>query len=104
MARHPKVKLDRLRDIGWQLWDPIGLLEPGADWRSAGFADEYDTYLLHAAGMVRNGAPVSAIAAYLYWVETEHIGLGESEATHARIDVVVQALMTASLWTEPGDA
>jgi hypothetical protein len=104
MARHPKARLDHLRDIGWRLWDPIGLLDADEDWRTAGFADEYDTYLLHAAGMIRKGEPASAVAAYLYWVETVTIGLGERETTHARIEAAVQALVEENLWTEPGGA
>ena len=51
MAERAKFKLSRLREIGWSLWDPIGL---------SGFEgtldDEYDSYLLQAAGRLWNGA------------------------------------------------
>ena len=25
----PRIRLSKLRDIGWTLWDPIGLLQEG---------------------------------------------------------------------------
>lgn len=64
-------------------WDPIGV---------AGVAeatDEYDGYLGHVAGMLRDGATVDDVAAYLRDVRVDHMGLGggrkakkrESEAT-----------------------
>ncbi len=49
----PKIKLSRLRDIGWSLWDLIGLLKSGQRWEDdecRPFANEYDAYLLNAAG------------------------------------------------------
>jgi hypothetical protein len=51
MTARPTFKLSRLREIGWGRWDRIGL---------SGFADkaddEYDSYLLQAAGRLW-GAP-----------------------------------------------
>jgi hypothetical protein len=45
MTPRPKFKLWRLREIGWRLWDPIGLigLEGTPD-------DEYDGYLHSGSG------------------------------------------------------
>ncbi|MBB4630217.1 hypothetical protein SAMN04244581_04955, partial [Paracoccus denitrificans] len=50
IATHPRIKLSKLRDIGWSLWDPIGLLDPESpagrwdDEANLSFADEYDSY------------------------------------------------------------
>lgn len=66
-----RVELDRLRQIGWDLWNPIGL--DGA-WRSAA-PDEYDDYLLHVADMIASGASDSDAAEYLMKIAAEHIGL-----------------------------
>ena len=58
MSKRPKLRLSRLRDIGWSLWDPIGLNDFGDDWESVTFADEYDSYLIKVAGMLKKVAPV----------------------------------------------
>lgn len=68
-----RFDLDRLREIGWSLWDPIGLkskLDEGYD-----IEDEYDAYLMRAAGMVANGVDEGQVAKYLVWVETDGMGL-----------------------------
>lgn len=52
------VEVSKLRDIGWSLWDPIGLLPQGASWRDEAcraFPDEYDAYLNQAAGLIYKG-------------------------------------------------
>jgi len=74
MAANSTVRLSRLREIGWRLWDPIGLaeLEGASRWE---VADEYDQYLLHVADMVRAGASVDEAAAYLVDIASEHMGL-----------------------------
>ena len=54
----PKLKLSRLRDIGWSIWDPIGLMGSEQNWDDEDcrpFADEYDSYLIQAAGQLRRG-------------------------------------------------
>lgn len=60
----PKVRIARVRDIGWNLWDPIGLLGEGghfpgkwSDDQNQRFADEYDRYLIDAAHQLRRGVP-----------------------------------------------
>ena len=40
MTKRPKIRLSRLRDIGWSTWDPIGLLENNQSWEDVGYADE----------------------------------------------------------------
>ena len=34
----PPLSLSRLRDIGFSLWDPIGILRPGEPWEVARLA------------------------------------------------------------------
>lgn len=77
MTSAPAVQLSRLRDIGWELWDPIGL----RDVRHEGCDDEYDAYLLQVVGRLRRGQPTSEIASYLIHIETVHMGLGSAPAT-----------------------
>lgn len=52
MSARPAFKLSRLRELGWALWNPIGL---GPPYKS--FADEYDGYLLQAAGQLWRAEP-----------------------------------------------
>ncbi|MGI9389304.1 MAG: hypothetical protein ACR2O1_04530 [Boseongicola sp.] len=87
-----RVKLSRLRDIGWSLWDPIGLLSKGDTWEDKSYADEYDAYLLQAAGRLRRDTPVGEVVDYLVWVETEHMGLDKHSGQIERIEAVVTAI------------
>ncbi|AOO84396.1 hypothetical protein BHK69_11850 [Bosea vaviloviae] len=52
--------LDRLRLIGWAHWNPIGLEGPPAT-----PADEYDDYLMQAAGMIISGSSEATVVDYL---------------------------------------
>ena len=83
----PRFKLSRLREIGWQYWDPIGLggLEHQPD-------DEYDTYLLLAAGRLWNGASQEEVVAYLIWTSTEDMGLAERPGDRERSTRAAKAL------------
>ena len=100
MTSRPKLRLSRLRDIGWSLWDPIGLLDNESDWKSAGFADEYDTYLVKVAGMLRNGESRDDAVAYLTRIETDHMGLSEAPGTRERAERVVEAINSDhSIWS-----
>lgn len=71
MSSTPKFQLSKLHEIGWSKWDPIGLAGLENGWP----ADEYDGYLLQAAGQIWNGSPDDVIADYLIKIETEHMGL-----------------------------
>jgi hypothetical protein len=97
----PKLKLSRLRDIGWSLWDPIGLLGPGQRWEEAqAFADEYDAYLIQAAGLLRRGTPDQDVIELLVSVETAQMGLGQQPDTYARARSTVAAIKADNdLWT-----
>ncbi|WP_145635238.1 hypothetical protein [Rhizobium sp. ERR 1071] len=96
----PTIKLSRLRDIGWSLWDPIGLLKPGQRWEDEecrSFADEYDTYLLNAAEQLRRGVATSTVIAYLVDIEANYMGLGQRPDTHERANSLVGAINADSL-------
>lgn len=99
----PKIKLSRLRDIGWSKWDPIGLLDDGERWSDAeclSFADEYDRYLIVAAGQLRRGAPEEEVVEYLVDIEANHMGLGTENRAEARAREVVAAIQAdEELWT-----
>ncbi|NSY39588.1 hypothetical protein [Leisingera sp. ANG59] len=99
----PKIKLSRLRDIGWSKWDPVGLLADDQSWDDEDclpFAGEYDGYLLHAAGQLRRGEPEESVARYLVDIEANHMGLGNSPGALKRANEVVAAIQTDSeLWT-----
>ena len=71
MTIRPEFQLSRLREIGWAKWDPIGLGNLDEGWP----VDEYDSYLLQAAGQIWNGQPDETVADYLVKIETEHMGL-----------------------------
>jgi|EndMetStandDraft_4_1072995.scaffolds.fasta_scaffold74443_3 hypothetical protein len=74
MAVYPKISLSALRGIGWGHWDPIGLAPMEGGWPT-GCADEYDSYLKHAADMCARGASREEIVAYLTQIASGHMGL-----------------------------
>lgn len=108
---HPRVKLSKLRDIGWALWDPIGLM--GSDGFFSGkwseeanlrIADEYDTYLISAASQLRRGEPRKQVVSYLVQIESEYMGLGEGPTSLERAEAVVAAILADdSIWTWPDE-
>ena len=88
MSGRPSFPLSRLREIGWSKWDPIGVGGPDHGWP----ADEYDSYLLQAAGQLWNGQPDEVVADYLVKIETEHMGLTAAPGIHARALNVAKAV------------
>lgn len=82
MALCPKIQLSRLREIGWKLWDPIGLAQDGSA-PDEGCADEYDGYLLHVVSMISRGASIEESAVYLTGIASEHMGLSVVDADAA---------------------
>lgn len=111
MNPHPRLKLSKLRDIGWNLWDPIGLLSSGGivfgrwtDEANRGFADEYDAYLISAASQLRRGEPSSKVIRYLVDIEANSMALGESSSSRERAEAVVEAILNDdSIWTWPDE-
>jgi len=88
MTNRPPFQLSRLREIGWAKWDPIGVGGPDHGWP----ADEYDTYLLQAAGQIWNGSSVEEVAEYLGTIETEHMGLTTAEDIQPRALIVAKSI------------
>lgn len=86
MSERVQYELSRLRKIGWEYWDPIGLV--GESWSN----DEYDAYLLQAFGRLWNGANTEEVADYLANVETEHMGLSEAADLEQRSRAAASAL------------
>lgn len=82
MTLYPKTQLSRLREIGWKLWDPIGLAHNGGS-PDEGCADEYDRYLLHAVSMISRGGSKDEAAVYLTGIASEHMGLSVVDADAA---------------------
>jgi hypothetical protein len=87
MSGRLRFKLSRLREIGWALWDPIGL---------RGFEgtpnDEYDSYLLQAAAQAEKGADVEDTVHFLASIEREHMGLDDSESVIPRARATAAAI------------
>lgn len=83
MKSRPQIDLGPLRKIGFDLWDPIGGGVP---------EDEYDTYLLKAAGHLWNGDALDQVAEYLVAVEAEWMGLGHAPGTKERALQVATAI------------
>lgn len=94
MVEQPKIKLSRLREIGWSEWDPIGLSQMGSDdWKDGGpCADEYDSYLLQVAGRLRRDEARENIVAYLEEIEMVHMGGGRVATTRTRAEATVAAI------------
>jgi len=88
MTSRPTFQLSSLREIGWAKWDPIGVGGPDHGWP----ADEYDTYLLQAAGQLWNGQSEEEVADYLVKIETEHMGLEAVSGIRPRALDVVRAI------------
>ena len=111
MRPQPRLKLSKLRDIGWSLWDPIGLLSSDgpssghwSDEANSGFADEYDRYLISAASQLRRGESHSEVVRYLLNIEAEDMALGEGQTYRERAQAVVAAIVAdEGIWTWPDD-
>ena len=106
IAPHPRIKLSKLRDIGWSLWDPIGLLDPESrpgrwdDEANLSFADEYDSYLISAASQLRGGTPRDEVVGFL--VEIRHMAMGDNPSARTRAEAVVDAILAdETIWTWP---
>jgi hypothetical protein len=86
------LQLSRLRDIGWSLWDPIRLLAAGEAWDNQPFANEYDHYLLEAAGRLRCGWSIEDATDYLMRIERDHMGLGTNASSRSRAETTAKAI------------
>jgi hypothetical protein len=80
----PSLKLSRLRDIGFERWDPIGVLSPEEHWKGHPAADEYDGYLTMAASLSRMGKPVDEVTGYLLEIVGDRMGLSVTSEQRQR--------------------
>lgn len=70
-------------------------------WENSPAADEYDCYLLKAAGMVRCNEGDDAAAQYLVWAESEHMGMGVGAETQTRAEATIAAIREdGELWND----
>ncbi len=83
MSQRIKVRISRLRDIGWAEWDPIGLRNPDG-WENDPAADEYDSYLLQVAGILINGGSEQEAVDDLIYAEADRMGGGITATTRER--------------------
>ena len=92
MVKTRKIALVQLREIGWSEWDPISLQQIDPDWRSNGGEDEYDSYLLHVAGLIKNERSEAEAVQYLVETESKHMGIEPSATTQSRAVATVRAI------------
>jgi hypothetical protein len=79
-------KLEAIKKLFLAEWDPIGVAGiPDA-------SDEYDGYAMHVFTMLHQGADPNAIAEYLHWAETDHMGLSHASGRSRRIAEEVVAI------------
>ena len=102
LTPRPKLKLSRLRDIGWSIWDPIDLMSSEQSWNDEEclpFADEYDSYLISAATQLRRGVTDDEVADYLVQIETVHMSLDEgNDCLERALQVVAAIHADEQLW------
>ena len=71
-------KLEELKRLLWEEWDPIGVNDmPEA-------IDEYDGYALEIWKRLQRAATLDEIEAYLDWAVIEHMGLSASSSGRNR--------------------
>ena len=71
-------KLEQMKRLLWEAWDPIGVNAHGPEGEYDGPEDEYDSYAFRVFVMLNEGKGQTEIAEYLRWIETEHMGLNGS--------------------------
>ena len=102
---HPNVDFDRLREIGWSLWDPIGLSGVTEGWRGEPYEDEYDRYLYNAARMLKNNCTVDEVADYLFLIQSQYMQIGPKQidgTIRAKLIRVALAISDDSqIWKNP---
>jgi len=72
-------KLEAIKKLFLAEWDPIGVAG------NPEVSDEYDSYAMRVFTMLHQGADADAIAEYLHWVESDHMGLSNASGRSRRI-------------------
>lgn len=96
MAFRPKVQLSRLREIGWTLWDPIGLADEHGVYDDR-CADEYDGYLLHVVSILCGDGSKEEATIYLITIADDHMGLSITDRDAAAATAHAIAVYLTSL-------
>lgn len=84
--------LPKLREIGFGIWDPLGLADAWRDGEE--MADEYDSYLMSAFGAAANGRDVEAICELLRRAEIR-MGLADGGTADRRMMIALELLTMA---------
>jgi hypothetical protein len=79
------MDLDRLRLIGWAHWNPIGLEGPPAT-----PVDEYDHYLMQAAGMIASSHSEAEVVDY--FVRCAELDMCMAPADHNAAQITAAAI------------
>lgn len=69
-TNNEKLLWDKVKNILWEKWDPIGVYEPNAAW-----SDEYDSYVPYIYSLAAEGATQQQIANALTQIASDTIGL-----------------------------
>lgn len=93
------ANLAAIQEIGWLHWNPIGLDAPPAS-----PADEYDTYLIHAVGMLTLGKSIDEVFTYLVTCAEQGMGLPACDRKAARITASALAQCLTQTSAEALDA
>lgn len=94
MTPDMRVILPELRQIGFEVWDPLGLRETFAE--GAPIADEYDGYLLPAFSVAYKNGSLADINNILCQAETG-MGLSDNDARTGKRNETVQRLFTLAM-------
>ncbi|MCS4089529.1 hypothetical protein [Rhizobium sp. BK176] len=100
------LDLNRLREIGFAEWDPIGLMRNRETWVGTRFQNEYDHYLIRVADRLVAGDDEAELVAYLVGVECVdmEVATAEKSAPRARATVAaIKAHVTETLTEQPYD-
>jgi hypothetical protein len=88
-----------IREVLMREWDPIGV----ADIPQA--ADEYDSYISQVHGLLIRREPLYKLVDFLWWVETEHMGLaGNRRRTEQVAERLLRLPAEIAGRAEPGAA
>jgi hypothetical protein len=85
--RQVKAGQDAIRELLMREWDPIGVRDvPQAQ-------DEYDSYISQVYGMLIRREPRYKLVDFLWWAETESMGLcGNRQRTGQVVDLLKQLI------------
>lgn len=104
MSSYPKIQLSRLRQIGWDHWDPIGIRSFDTDDWKENAADEYDSYLIQVVSKLHRGETTEDVVAYLDWIGSDYMGLGPVTDEDHRASVATVEAILGYLKTLPDGA